>query len=123
VHNKFLLATVVWVVFITYACLAGASNIPEASWLNIPNKDKIVHFVFYFVLTLLLSKDYRVKSISTEKAWLYAFVTAVSYGVVIEIFQGLFTAERSAEVLDVVANTSGSALAIFTLWLFGKRKK
>lgn len=122
-RNKFLLATVVWVAFITYACLAGASSIPKAAWLNIPNKDKIVHFIFYFVFTILLYKDYKVKTGSIKKAWLFAFATAVGYGIVIEICQGLFTAERSADVMDAVANTSGSVLAIFALWLREKRKK
>jgi len=119
----FLLATVAWVVFITYACLAEPADIPEASWLDIPHKDKIVHFIFYFVLTVLLSIDYKVRSVTIKKAWLYAFLTAVVYGVIIEICQGSFTVSRSADVLDVAANSSGSAFAIFTLWFLWKRKK
>lgn len=122
-RNKFLLATVVWVVFITYACLASASEIPKATWLDIPNKDKIVHFIFYFVFTVLLYKDYKVKAGSLKKAWIFAFATAVGYGIIIEICQGLFTVERSPDVMDALANTSGSALAIFALWLREKRKK
>ena len=122
-RNKFLLATIVWVIFITYACLAQAADIPKASWLNIEHKDKIVHFTFYFVLTFLLYKDFKLKTGSVNKAWLYAFLTAVIYGVVIEICQGLFTAGRSADVMDALANASGSAFAILVLWLRQKQKK
>ena len=103
-------------------CLAKASDIPEASWLNIPHKDKIVHCAFYFVLTFLLYKNYKIKMGVIKKAWLYAFLTAVSYGIIIEICQGVFTAERSADPMDALANTSGSALAIFMLWLRQKKK-
>jgi len=123
VRNKFLLATVVWVVFITYACLAAAADIPKASWLNIPHKDKVVHFIFYFIFTLLLSMDYKVRTATIKKAWIYAFATAVGYGIIIEICQKLFTNGRSADMMDVVANTSGSAFAILILWLLQKRKK
>lgn len=122
-RNKFLLATFVWVIFITYMCLVKASDIPEASWLNIPHKDKIVHFTFYFVFTFLLYKDYKLKMGGVKKAWLWAFLTAISYGIIIEICQGLFTDERSADSMDALANTSGSALAIFVLWLRQKQKK
>jgi VanZ family protein len=123
VRNKFLLATGVWTVFITYMCLVSASSVPEAAWLNIRNKDKIVHFIFYLVFTLLLYKDYKVKTGSIKKAFVYAFATAVSYGIIIEICQGLFTDGRNADSMDVLANTSGSAFAILMLWLRQKRKK
>lgn len=121
-HNKFLLAAVIWVMFITYACLTTPANIPKASWLTIEHLDKIVHFIFYFVFTLLLSNAYRVKVHTVKKAWLYAFATAVVYGILIELCQGLFTNARSADVVDAFANTSGSAFAVFVLWLFQKKK-
>lgn len=122
-RNKFLLATVIWVVFITYACLAAAADIPKASWLNVPYLDKIVHFIFYFILTLLLSIDFKVKTETIKKAWLYAFAIAVGYGIIIEICQRFLTKGRSADVIDALANMSGSAFAIFILWFLQKRKK
>lgn len=121
--NKFILATVVWVVFITYMCMASASQIPEAAWLDIPNKDKAVHFTFYFILTMLLYKDFKVQWGVLKKSFMFAFVTAVGYGIIIEVFQGLFTKERNADVFDVLANTLGSSFAIFILWLRQRLKK
>ena len=103
--------------------MVSASKIPEAAWLDIPNKDKYVHFIFYFVFTLLLYKDYKVKWGVLKKSFAFAFITAVSYGVLIEICQGLFTSGRNADIFDVVANTSGSAFAIFILWLRQRLKK
>lgn len=121
--NRFVLATIVWVLFITYMCLVSASKIPTAAWLVIPHKDKVVHFVFYFVLTLLLYKDFKLKWGVLKKSFTFAFITAVSYGVLIEICQWLFTSGRNAEILDVIANTSGSAFGILILWLRQKLKK
>ena len=117
------MAVAAWAIFVAYACLSSADTIPKASWFNIPNKDKIVHFIFYFVLTLLLIAVYKTKTLSIQKAWLYAFLTAVSYGVIIEMCQGLFTVNRSADVMDALANASGSATAIFAVWFLQLKRK
>ncbi len=122
-RNKYFAATVVWVVLIAYACLSPADTIPKAAWFNIPNKDKIVHFIFHFVFTLLLIAVYKANAVKTRKAWFYAFLSAVSYGIIIEVCQELFTVNRSAELMDALVNASGSAAAIFTAWLLQNAKK
>lgn len=84
-------------------------------------KDKVLHGIFYFVFTLFwflfLRNTRHVKNLKLK-----VFLFAVAYGIVIEICQGLFTTERSADVFDVVANTTGSALAILALWLSDNKK-
>lgn len=123
-RNVFLLAAVVWTLFITYACLTTAANIPKVEWLNFENKDKLVHFTFYFVFTFLWVLDlYKSKRFTPKKARVFVFIIAVVFGIIIEICQGMFTAERSPDVLDVLANTSGSATAILLLWIFEKNKR
>jgi len=123
VRNIFLLAAVAWTLFITYACLTAAANVPKAAWLNIQHKDKIVHFTFYLVFTLLWVLDLiKTKRFSPKKARIVVFIIAVLFGIIIEICQGLFTKERSPDALDVLANTSGSATAILLLWIFNKKK-
>lgn len=123
VRNIFLLAAVGWTLFITYACLTTAANIPKAAWLNIEHKDKIVHFTFYLVFTLLWVLDLKkANKFSPVKARLFVFIFAVIFGTIIEICQGMFTAERSPDAFDVLANTSGSAAAILVLWILDKKK-
>lgn len=122
-RNIFLLAAVAWTLFITYACLTAAANVPKVAWLNIQHKDKIVHFTFYLVFTLLWVLDLiKAKRFSPKKARIVVFIIAVLFGIIIEICQGLFTKERSPDALDVLANTSGSAAAILLLWIFDKKK-
>lgn len=122
-HKGFLFAASGWTGFIIYACLMKAADIPEASWLNIPNKDKIVHFTFYFVFTLLWVGAVRNRRFTPKQIRMYVFFAAVFFGILIEICQGLFTTERSPDVLDAIANTSGSALSVFVLWLFREKKQ
>ena len=121
-RNKFLWLALLWCIFITYMCLTSGDNIPKVSWLNIPHKDKIVHFVFYFVFAFLLNLGFKEKYGNIKKAGGLAFSIAVAYGMLVELFQGLITADRSPELLDVLANTTGTAAAIFALWLFQKRQ-
>lgn len=121
-RNWILLAAFTWTVFIIYACLIDAADVPEASWLDIPNKDKIVHFTFYFVFTFLWVQVVKFKSgLSPKKVRAAVFFTAVIFGIIIEVCQGLFTEERSPDVLDALANTSGSAVSVLLLWLLDKR--
>jgi VanZ family protein len=48
---------------------------------------------------------------------------AVAFGVLMELCQGWFTKDRSADVHDAIANSVGSAIAITAIWLFEKIKK
>ena len=49
-----------------------------------------------------------------EKKWIPILLLSILlYGIIIEIFQGLFTVSRSADILDVVSNLLGSLLGIF----------
>lgn len=60
-----------------------------------------------------------------KKAALILFAALV-YGAIIEGCQELFTASRKADVYDVLANVSGSILAILTLRIvenFRKKKR
>lgn len=84
-------------------------------------KDKALHGVFYFVFTVCWFLFFKHNGHS-KNLKLKVFLFAVAYGIIIEICQGLFTKQRSADVFDVVANTTGSALAILALWLAGNKK-
>ena len=50
-RNILLLALIVWVVFITTLSLVSLNGLPK---ISPKNGDKYVHFLFYFILTILL---------------------------------------------------------------------
>jgi VanZ family protein len=60
---------------------------------------------------------------NTIKVRLAVFVFGFVFGLVIEACQELFTEDRSADLYDVLANTSGSLGAILVLWLSEKFKR
>ncbi len=80
---------------------------------TIKYKDKIVHIGIYIIYTIVWYAYFNSNKQNPNytKAILLAFTT----GILIEILQGVFTINRTAETLDVVANSIGIALAILAL--------
>lgn len=76
---------------------------------SVENTDKIVHFSFYFVLTLLFLRSFK-KEIKNK----YAIVMVLSfvYGIIIELLQDNFTSSRKGDFYDVIANLTGIVCAI-----------
>ncbi len=74
--------------------------------------DKTIHFYAFGVLTLLLWFAYRLRY-RVVAVWL------LGYAVLIELSQ-YFTANRSAEVLDVVADVIGIGMGVAVLRIVGQ---
>lgn len=118
------IAAVAWTLVITVLCLISSNAFSDIATFKIPHKDKYVHFFFYFVFTLLwyfFIKDRM--AVSRKKVRVIIFIIAFSYGIVIEILQKFIAHNRSADVMDVLANTLGSAMAVLFVWLFERNKK
>jgi len=102
------LPLVLWMGIITVLSLARISGVPK---VDVPNADKYVHAVFYFVLTFCV---YYYLSASTKSLYskiFYACLLSIIYGIVIEVLQGTLTNYRHPDFKDVLANTFGSLLA------------
>ena len=109
---KFFLALAFfWTVSITYLSLTSSLHLAEE--ISIPNKDKMAHFVFYFLFVVLWSSAINPYSL---KNGIKILIVAISYGILMEIFQKLFTTTRTADVLDALANSIGAIFGlIFTV--------
>jgi VanZ family protein len=107
---------------ITYFCLTNSSNIPA---INFPSIDKIVHFCFHFGFTvswiLFFKKELKGKEANDYKAYLISFIFSVFFGITIEVLQGILTTTRTPDVTDVLANTIGATIAIFSAIAFRKQ--
>lgn len=107
---------------ITYFCLTNSSNIPA---INFPSIDKIVHFCFHFGFTiswiLFFKKELKGKEANDYKAYLISFIFSVFFGITIEILQGVLTTTRMPDVTDVLANTIGATIGVFSAIGFRKQ--
>ena len=100
-----LLFALLWTVLITILSLITVGDIGGS--ITLPNKDKMVHFVFYFVFVLLW---FHVKKSphNYKKISVVVFLIAIGYGILMELFQSVFTTTRTADIFDVLANSSGA---------------
>ncbi len=120
----FRIAFVSWLVFITFSSLFSFSGMVKDSRFNIPYADKVVHFVFYFVLVFLgvlaVKQSIKVKS-DTKNTLVYAFLFAFFYGILMEFFQYFFTENRQGDILDVLANTLGAIAGVIVISSYLKK--
>ena len=76
--------------------------------------DKVGHLVFYGILTFLIAYGfYKVKNQFINKKTLFiALIISSVYGICMEIMQYSFFPNRYFEILDIIANISGSIVGI-----------
>ena len=100
---------------------ATLDQIAEVAGLSKPN------LFFYFTASALGCMFFRELSrgkIRKKKVFWITPVLLMIYGIIIEVVQGSFTSYRSAELLDVLANTLGAVLGtLFILALFSERSQ
>ncbi|MBL0013855.1 MAG: VanZ family protein [Flavobacterium sp.] len=93
--------------------------------IKISGIDKGVHFVLHFFFTVFWYL--HLKSVTTVKynRIVVVIVASVVYGSLIEVGQALFTRTRKGDVLDVLSNSVGTAMACLVILLvihFSKRE-
>jgi VanZ family protein len=88
---------------------------PESDFEHIPsfpNEDKLVHFLMYFILALLLLFDhvwYYGKDTLKKKATIAISIGIPAlWGGSMELAQLFFTSSRSADIKDELCNTAGA---------------
>ena len=103
-RNRKIILIVSLVIFtITITVL---SLLPAKSSLNLGEKDKLSHFLAYFVLTIHV---FLLKKISWRSSWIVLIL--IIYGLLLEFLQG-FVPGRVSSLLDGLANTGGVLLGV-----------
>ncbi len=109
---------------ITFLSLNSFSEFQDVG-IEIPNLDKIVHFIFYFVATVLGCLFVRERTRGNAQFVRTMLVTGfiiLIYSILIEIMQASYTVDRSGELLDIMANFLGVLIALFTVnYLFSPK--
>ena len=83
--------------------------------INIPHMDKIVHFIFYFIMVVLgflaLRNDFKHR-FSLKKTLLWVVLFSIIYGIIIEVLQYTITVDRQGDILDALANSIGAFMGL-----------
>lgn len=94
------------VAIIFFVCLAPIDRLPQPPNLN----DKSEHFLAYLVLSVCFAGIYQ-----RSRYWLIA-IGLLIMGISIEFAQGAMQLGRQADVLDVIANSTGIVAGLLLCW-------
>jgi glycopeptide antibiotics resistance protein len=114
IYSNPLVLSCLWALVILALCATPGQFIPSVTWLEMLSFDKWVHAGIFFVLAAL----FFISCIKYNKGtamFILAFVSAVLYGILMELMQGWYLSDRSADWLDVIANSVGCVIALLFL--------
>lgn len=113
------LPALIWIIFTFWGCLLPAAEIPTFDFWDKIYFDKILHFLIYSALMLLLlwaaKGNYRIPEAIPENIFIYSMAFCLVMGLCIEILQSVLPLHRSFDIYDFMANAVGVIFGIF-LW-------
>lgn len=102
-----------WAVLIFILCMIPGRDLPKISWLDFFGVDKLVHAALFFVLVILIIGGFakqETNRLLIRYPKMVPLLIGILYGGSLELLQGALFIERTADVYDFLANTSGSVL-------------
>jgi glycopeptide antibiotics resistance protein len=111
-HTKW---AIIWALFILILCAIPGRDLPRISALELLNFDKFVHASLFFVLIVLTIRGFKVQTyfnLLHQFSKSSALLICIAYGGLLELMQGSLFKERSADVFDFIANSSGCIIGL-----------
>lgn len=102
------------------------SAFPKETWLSKIYFDKWVHIGLFSIFVWLFCRGYysqnKPSGISLQKKFLYVFIAACVYGIVMEFVQKYFVPNRSFDIGDITADCIGAFVGyIFSMKVYAKK--
>jgi len=109
----FFFPAIIWSLITLYLSSGASIQLPPSFW-DFLAIDKVGHFVFYGILTFLIAYGfYKIQNQFISKKMLFiSLIISSVYGICLEIMQYSLFPNRYFEILDIIANISGSIVGI-----------
>jgi VanZ family protein len=108
--------SILWAVIVVSLSTMSGKKVSELPFMGIPHIDKVAHFGMYFVLSFLLLFDfsrYKFKNMAWKKVIIISVIMAIAFGGSMELLQEVPSLERSTDIKDFIANSTGALCAVF----------
>ena len=105
-----------WMVFVTFSSLFSFEGMSMGFFaLRVPHLDKVVHFVFYFVMfvtAFFAVKDHFFPRFRLRDLLWGVLLFTIIYGMIIEVLQYTLAVNRQGDIMDVLANSMGAIVGL-----------
>ncbi len=115
--KRFTIGFLGWMILITLLSLVSFSN-SSMPKIGIPHLDKVVHFTFYSVATVLgcfFVRERASAHISLNQSILIIGAFTIIYGILIEVLQHRLPGTRDGNEYDALANAVGTFVGVFVV--------
>lgn len=115
--------SILWALLSLIACILPSKSLPQINKIFVPHFDKVVHFTLFFILTLILLYESRLRKANaslSRKTIIWIVVITLVYASILEGVQFFFTASRSGNLADLAANLLGIFVALL-VYRFGAK--
>lgn len=105
-----------WALLIFILCAIPGKDIPFAGIWDIFNLDKLIHATLFFIQAILLVHGFNKQTqiiLFTKNPKIFAAIICIIYGGDLELMQGAFFEDRTADVYDFIANSFGAVAGTF----------
>lgn len=92
---------------------------PPKNGIEVDNIDKLYHFIAYFTLSFVWLITFYKKP--SKKLTITSL--CVLFGIIIEVLQSTLTNYRTADYIDIIANSIGVFIALFFFNLIFRKKE
>ncbi len=103
--------SILWAVVILILCATPGQYIPSAVWMELLSLDNLIHASIFFILSALLIVVALRYGQHHGFTFFYVAIS-VLYGMLMELMQAYFFSNRTADWMDVVANSAGCLIAL-----------
>ncbi|MEM1326363.1 MAG: VanZ family protein [Bacteroidota bacterium] len=116
-----VIVNISWALFILAASTIGVGvNLPN-TFEDLVAWDKLAHAAVYTIFGLLLYLFWRIFT-GRQKAMIWSWSVAVSYGIAMEVVQYSFFPNRYFEIFDIFANIVGATISLLLIYFLTDKK-
>ena len=117
---RYLVLSIAWVFFTFYLLIIYSHK--ESSTISFPFLDKVVHFILFFIQSILITNTlYEYSDRNNRIILIASIILLLLFGLIIEI-QQIYLPYRTFEIMDLIANFLGVLFGSFVVIYFRKNK-
>ena len=117
---RYLVLSIAWVFFTFYLLIIYSHK--ESSTISFPFLDKVVHFILFFIQSILITNTlYEYSDRNNRIILIESIIFLLLFGLIIEI-QQIYLPYRTFEIMDLIANFLGVLSGSFVVIYFRKNK-